>query len=257
MSSPACTTSPWAASGHRQNEGSQSSRSQAHSASQFLSLDAGNGQNSSPASPPYADHWKQLQAQHPSFHLEIRRNGLAAASFPSTNSRSKVPKTISNTLLQTSDQANKTFTQTSEEQTSPRPLLFPAHPLFPGRVNIHREHSGEGDKADAAEPMTMTTSACAPAPCSPQQHQQLQLNTAVQAQNSTCRAGKPLGECFRFWGCKRSEFPLKRQHHARNSCFAASSTQPLIPKPSHHCAHCFRAYPLAMDKLFPEKSNPY
>lgn len=39
-----------------------------------------------------------------------------------------------------------------------------------------------------------------------------------------------------FRSARDWEFILKRQHHARNACFATSSAQPLIPKPSHQRA---------------------
>lgn len=112
----------------------------------FLSLDAANGENSSPASPPCADHWKQLQAQHPSSHLEIRRNGLRAASFPSTNSRSK----CQNSFLPPCCKPQTRPLKLLHRQVRNKPPLGPCPSLFTGRVNIHRQHSGEGDKAGAA-----------------------------------------------------------------------------------------------------------
>lgn len=136
VSSPVCSTSPWAARGKE----ARSPCSQAHSASQFLSLDAGNGQNSSPASLPCADHWKQLQAQHPSFHLEIRRNGLRAASFPSISSKSKCQKPFLTPCCKTQTSPIKLLHRQMRNKF-PLPLPFPVQPFFTGRVNIHREHS--------------------------------------------------------------------------------------------------------------------
>lgn len=86
MSSPACSTSPWAA---RVKEAS-------HPAHRHIlhpnSCPWMQVMGKIPAQPPLPVQGKQLQAQHPPFHLEIRRNGLRAASFPSTSSRSKCQK---------------------------------------------------------------------------------------------------------------------------------------------------------------------
>lgn len=124
-----------------QSEDSQSSCPQAHPESQFLSLDAGNGQNSSPASPHSAEHWKQLQAQHPSLHLETRMNGLRAASCPSTHSSSKRQKPFLTPCSKPQTRPIKLLHRQVKNQL-PWPLPFPVT----GRVNI----PGKGDKAGAA-----------------------------------------------------------------------------------------------------------